>query len=83
MASLTAIPLAGLAFTLLFILAVVSFICGITLLVIKLVNKSGSHPKFTLVLSVFLIANAVIIIASVILYITSFASLIAGAVGGM
>lgn len=83
MASLTALILVPLACLLLIALAIISFACGLTLLIIKIVNKKGNHPKSVYSVSVFLISNGIIIAVSAVLFFTKFAGLIAGYLGGL
>lgn len=77
MGSIVAFILVPLACFLLIALAVVSFACGLTLLIIKIVNKKGNHPKLVYPVSVILIANGIIIAVSAVLFFTKFAGLIA------
>lgn len=82
MASLTALILVPLACLLLFSLSFISFACGLTLLIIKIANKKGHHPNAVYPVSIFLIANGIIITVSAIACITNFAGVIGNWLGG-
>ena len=72
MGAFTLFPLATIIAAILYTIGAVNFICGIIILVIKLVFDKKSSVSVMLPLSVFLVFNSVFIVVSTSLFLGKF-----------